>query len=342
MTGPSAGGKSTFSRQVAEERGLKHICCDRRFLPAPTGPEYDLTRYHNRHRLYPGGVRDFLASIGDSYVADNIPFDPTWHTFSQWAAKEDVEIYCIVPESESSWLERKPAGEHALTHTIWSYFWLDRFPTLGLPVTYILSPGNEEIDHVEAMKRIGMVPLINDHMRQGKYDYRYQDIPELDHKGYSGTGTSWETIRGLVDWESSSVVDCGSFHGHMLFRAGDAGCNGARIGLDFLEPALTTSRAVNLLRNDSVEFRHWEAGQPVPRADVTLCLNALHHFPDSSQPLGTHCKSKCAVESFFNTVKSPTVIFEAYKKYEAAFRSHWNSVSVYPSQRPGRSIYLCR
>ncbi len=341
VIGPTASGKTTFSSSFAKENSLRHIDCDKEFVPAPITSPFSYEEYPNevKFKIYSGGVRRFLDSCGTDYVMDNIPFDPTWDAFNQWYKTGDVEVCCVVPESKQEWMGRKSDGGHKLNDEHWSYFWLHMFPMLSVPVSYLCS--GREISHKDAMERIGMDCLIRDYIRSSDYDYRYQDIEEIGHRGYSGTSESWERIRNLVDWTESSVVDCGSFHGYLLFRAGDCGCEQRRIGLDFLKPALIASRAINSLREDTVEFRSWNAGETLPKSDVVLCMNALHHFPDASHPLGTHCSTRCSIERFLETIKAPVVIFEAYTKYEKHLKRYW-SVERFPSGRKDRAIYLCR
>jgi hypothetical protein len=239
-------------------------------------------------------------------------------------------------------LKRRPAGAHETSPALWSYYWGKLFSGLDMPVEYVDSDG-QVLSFANAAERIGMKSIIRGLMAVKDHDNRYQDIPEIGHIGYSGSRDSWLRIAPLVDWSDASVVDCGSFYGYMLFRIRDAGCSGGRlIGMDFLAAHLNISRLVNRLRGDNVEFRQWNAGEKVPQADVTLCLNALHHFPDSSQPLGVHNTVKCPTQKFYDSIESPVTIFEAYTRYEPELRQNWDIVETFQSGREGRAIYRCK
>lgn len=349
LIGPSGGGKSFRAKEISAELNIDYIECDTGHHPAPMkdGPlRGPITRVEVRLFLencdedLRTDDRNYILDVPrPGYVVDNIPFDPSWDEFNSWSIENKPDVFCCVPENEIEWMLRKSQGGHELTHEIWLYFWTKILPMLKVPFNYIASPGGQIISREDAMKRIGMAGLIREQMKG--YDENYQCIKEIGHVGYSGTEESWNRISGLADWSSCSVVDCGSFHGYMLFRAGDSGCTKKRIGLDFLNPALETAKLVNLMRRDSVEFLSWRAGEPIPEADVTLCLNALHHFPDNSHPLGTHCPVTCSVEKFFDSIKSPIVIFEAYTSYETYMRENWKTVERYPSARENRAIYRC-
>ena len=337
ITGPTGIGKTTSAKFLAAKHGVEYIDCDSEYKPAPMYPMigFDV--------LTPKGCRNFLESLPRSCVVDNIPYDPTWKTFSKWAdGRKDVQVFCrVLPKGK--WLLRKTASGHPTTSKVWNLFWVETFSSLLQSVVYIDGEEDNEVTHSRAMDVIQMSEIIHNCLKSAPkwHDIKYQDIPEVNLKGYSGSAQSWENIKDLVDWKSSSVVDCGCFHGYMLFRASDAGCT-KMVGLDFLNESLEIARAINRLRGDNVEFRKWDAGDTVPKADVTLCLNALHHFPDSTHPLAQHSSVKCSTEDFFKSINSPVTILEAYSSFEDEINSHWPSVESFPSARKDRMIYRCK
>lgn len=327
VTGLTGSGKTTLAKTLADRTKATYVNYDDEYGYSNVTPEH---------------CRKFIDGLPSNCVVDAVPFDPTWETFNvMWEGGGEFSVYCTVLK-QHRWLQRTPASRHKLTPELWNEFWLEVFPTARFPVTYIDTDSGvdhyDEISHGKAMYIIDMYSRIWLHINTAEkpYDARYQNITEIGLEGYSGSRETWVNIKGLADWESASVVDCGTFHGYMLFRIRDTGCQGPLLGLDFMEAPLVAARAVNKLRNDTVRFRQWNAGELLPYADVTLCLNALHHFekPEFSS-------ISCPVGKFFDTIQSPVTIFEVGILFLAPIERHWRKVETFPSSRPGRAIYRC-
>ena len=164
------------------------------------------------------------------------------------------------------------------------------------------------------------------HLAKQTYDKLYQDIQPISMIGYSKSFLSWNNIKNLIDWKGLSIVDLGCFHGYFCFRAEDAGAAKAT-GLDAAEVVLNTTRFIAKLENSTVtEFHQWHDGDPIPAADVTLCLNALHHF---SNPLGC-----------LKDIRSPRAIFEIPTTQEPLVASVFTTIKRQASHRSGRVILL--
>lgn len=119
---------------------------------------------------------------------------------------------------------------------------------------------------------------LRQHLAVQTYDKNYQAIECLGVNGYSHSNRTWRRIQSLVNWKGCTVVDLGCFHGYFSLRAEEAGA-GQVIGLDAHEGALVTARMIAEIEGTRVvTYREWTDEKPIPAADITLCLNALHHF----------------------------------------------------------------
>lgn len=165
------------------------------------------------------------------------------------------------------------------------------------------------------------------HLAAQTYDRNYQDIVPLGFRGYSRSYQTWERIRGLVDWSGLSVVDLGCFHGYFCFRAKEAGASKVQ-GLDTADFALVTARMIGELEGLDVEFNQWDDTQEIPKSDVTLLLNALHHFVGPLECL--------------KRIRSEQVIFEIKQSQQAMVASVFDIVTTVASARRGRVILLAK
>lgn len=165
------------------------------------------------------------------------------------------------------------------------------------------------------------------HLAAQTYDKNYQDIVPLGFRGYSRSYQTWDRIRGLVDWSGLSVVDLGCFHGYFSFRAKEAGASKVQ-GLDREEAVLVTSRMIGELEGLDVEFIQWDDSQEIPECDVTLLLNALHHFVSPLECL--------------KRIRSEWVIFEVKQSQQAMIASVFDIVETVASARRGRVILLAK
>ena len=163
------------------------------------------------------------------------------------------------------------------------------------------------------------------HLHAQTYDKLYQDIAPISFIGYSKSHKSWQRIKSLAQWEGSAVVDLGCFHGYFCFRAERAGASKV-IGLDTADFALATTRLIAELEDSVVtEFRHWHDNEPIPDADIALCLNALHHFDD---PVAC-----------MRNIRSKIIILEAPNTQEEMISSVFEIVGRVASHRKGRTIF---
>ncbi|MHA2084457.1 MAG: class I SAM-dependent methyltransferase [Candidatus Thorarchaeota archaeon] len=166
------------------------------------------------------------------------------------------------------------------------------------------------------------------HLAQQTYDKLYQDIKPIGMVGYSKSFQTWNTIKDIVKWQGTSVVDLGCFHGYFCFRIEEAGASKV-VGLDAADFALVTTRLIAKLEgSNATEFQHWHDEEPIPEADITICLNAFHHFKD---PIGC-----------LRRIKSKRVIFEVYSNQESQIASVFSITERRPSHRDGRVILLAQ
>ena len=165
-------------------------------------------------------------------------------------------------------------------------------------------------------------------LAQQTYDKLYQDIKPIEMVGYSKSFQTWSVIKDLVDWEGKTAIDLGCFHGYFCFRIEEARAAKV-IGLDAADFALETTRLIAKLEDSkATEFHQWHDGEPIPHGDVTLCLNALHHFSD---PLAC-----------LKSIQSDATIFEVPVAQEAMIASVFPNIEGHPSYRKGRIILLAR
>jgi hypothetical protein len=326
VTGIFNSGKTTYAKEFAKQTGAKYMGFDSLWGYTGVSPR--------KAEVVLGKIADDPA---EHVVVDAIPYDGQDNgygklaTFRRWMAADNraARIMCMVIDKDE-WKKRCAADGTDTRMNLdreWSDFHLRYLPSIEHPMKFHSQhePAKKQRAleivefHAELLKRVSD--------KQIGYDSTYQDIPEIAFRGYSGSAASWDRIRDLVAWRGKFVVDLGCFHGFMLFRAEDSMAYG--IGLDECEPALETARAIALSREGIVGFKRWTAGEDIPRSDVTLCLNALHHFKDH----------RFAV---YEKIQSPVTIFEVDEKFEHELRSHWTTVEKHASARPQRAIYRCQ
>jgi adenylate kinase family enzyme len=94
VTGPTASGKTTLARAMAESGGV-YVDYDRSYRPAPISDPMPQT-------MNPPSARRFLDLLQDGCVVDNVVYDPALTTFNRWAAENGgVRICVVVPEYRS-------------------------------------------------------------------------------------------------------------------------------------------------------------------------------------------------------------------------------------------------
>ncbi len=113
------------------------------------------------------------------------------------------------------------------------------------------------------------------------YDVRYQNIECISWIGYARSDRDWDNFKGMVDWSGKKVIDLSCFHGYFLFKAIQAGAKPDSMGLDISSVVLKTTRLINTAMGGQATFEEWKGGDPIPSADILLCLNCLHHYKDN-------------------------------------------------------------
>lgn len=352
VTGIFGSGKTTFVKKYAKENKIKLISFDWSF-------NYRIKGNQSRRILQNLPERFVMDAIP-------IDEQGSWDDFIEYEKKrDDVSVVCIYCPSMSVWLRRVgkrrsiirvgkravyykdfmgalkysakktlrkriiPINIEELNKDYRSFFTgtltsLKKFKS----VRYYDSCANEYTTLGEMLKRIKIDTFpFQDYLqsRPEGYDKYYQDIEIINFKGYSESYKTWNIIKDLVNWKGKDVVDLGCFQGYFSFKAEDAGAN--VIGLEKSETVLKTARWINKLRGGKVKLRQWEGGELIPKCDIVLCLNVLHHFPDPDKVIEMmNCKK---------------MIFEINKKDRPIVERHLKVIKTVRSQRVKRTILLC-
>lgn len=343
VTGIFGSGKTTFVKKYAKENKIKFISFDRSF----------------NYRIKGNQSRRILQNLPECFVMDAIPIDEkdSWDDFIEYEKKrDDVSVVCVYCPSMSVWLRRVgkravyykdfmgalkysakktlrkriiPINIEELNKDYRSFFTgaltsLKKFKS----VRYYDSRANEYTTLREMLKRIKIDTFpFQDYLqsRPEGYDKYYQDIEIINFKGYSESYKTWNIIKDLVSWKGKDVVDLGCFQGYFSFKAEDVGAN--VIGLEKSVTVLKTAEWVNKLRGGKTKLRHWEGGELIPKCDIILCLNVLHHFSDPDKVIKMmNCKK---------------MIFEINKKDRPIVEKHLKVLKTVRSQRVKRTILLC-
>ena len=171
---------------------------------------------------------------------------------------------------------------------------------------------------------------LREHLKNisGSYDKNYQDIECIGFKGYSQSHLTWANMKDAVDWKDKVICDLGCFHAYFSIKAINAGADYA-ICLDRSTTVLETADnilAVSGIADSRARIEQWDGGDPIPKCDIILCLNCLHHFDDIDKAL-----------SEMHT----TTIFEINNSDLESVLKYFNILSTLPSHRENRNIYVC-
>lgn len=313
VTGMYCSGKTWVAKRIADREQVSYVSFD------------DIWDYQD-----PSDARAglFLDQLPEDFVVDAIPYGESgYRRFREWLSEHDAAITAVVCPIDL-WLPRavKQTGEpEAVERRRFEDYHIESLPSVPAELSWYLS-GTGEVGRSAALDSIDYRQMLLDRVRRktNGYDSQYQDIQEIGFTGYSGSRRTWLNMPPR-EWGGMSVVDVGCFNGYHCFRAEEAGAS--VIGLDRSAAALHTAIAVNMLRGGGVQFVGWEAGKPIPRADLTLCLNALHHFPDSRAVL--------------RQMRSPVVIIEVDTSFESMIRDEFDLVEITTSDRKSRAIFTC-
>ena len=289
---------------------------------------------------YQAGDHDpmpLLLSLQPGDVVDAIPFRTPapgrhkWDRFTGWASGRDVRVV-VAACSQKAW--RKRVGSRA-DDKQWCRFWVEAFGLLPAAEWLSTEDGTAKpITREQAAELVGLRAALRGYVTTHAlewHDAKYQDIPALGLAGYSESRRSWDVISRLVDWKGKTVVDAGCNHAYFSVMAWKVGA--ARVvGLDAHPFAVAVGNCAAFLEGagEAVSVRRWSAGEPVPvpREDVLLCLNAIHHFGDKA-------------DHFLAIQMAPVAIYEAGTEWCATLRKHYAKVKAHPSHRAGRSVFLC-
>jgi 2-polyprenyl-3-methyl-5-hydroxy-6-metoxy-1,4-benzoquinol methylase len=93
VTGVYGSGKTYFAKEYADQNNVEYIDFDGLF-------DYTVLEAERCEKI--------LADLPDAFVIDAIPIDEhqSWKRFSEYEAKNDVEIICIYCPDKDEWLER--------------------------------------------------------------------------------------------------------------------------------------------------------------------------------------------------------------------------------------------
>ena len=287
---------------------------------------------------YQAGDHDpmpLLLSLQPGDVVDAIPFRPPapgrhkWDRFVEWAAGRETRVIVAVC-SQKQW--RKRVGTRADDQQ-WCWFWVEAFGLLAASTEWVSTEGGtaKPITREQAAELVGLKAALKDYVTKHAvkwHDAKYQDVSVIGLTGYSESRRSWDVISRLVHWKGKTVVDAGCNHAYFALEAWKAGAKEVH-GLDMHAIAVAVGACAAFLEGaGSVSVRRWAAGEPVPAADVLLCLNAIHHFGDKA-------------DEFMATAPAPVAIYEAGTEWADRLRAHYVKVKAHPSHRSGRSVFLC-
>lgn len=351
VTGISCSGKTTYAKAYANTFGLKYI-------------DFDLFYNYSRDAKM-NFPQVFFNAVTTGFITDALPFDLAGERMDSTQIKKYLEtnkakIVVLCCTNKEAWLSRlrgKFPPEHLLNKddaTLCGDFgymyniYLGDF--ISNDIVYYDTFTEEYIELRELQKRIAwataeMAPkdispeFLKRHLDAQVYDKTYQDIDCIGFKGYSGSLASWDLIKDLTIWRDKDIVELGCFHGYYSFKFELCGAKSI-LGLDKDEAALATTRLIqkrnNLFQSAQYEvfkptarFEHWVSGQPIPKCDVILCMNMLHHCPDQ--------------EAVVSAMQCSEAIFEINNDQIPLVEKYFPIVEVkIKSHRANRSILLCR
>lgn len=337
VSGVSSSGKSSYTEQYSQKFGLKYLNFDRFcFYPEITKDTIQETFLE-------------LYSYVDNFISDGIPYKQIGNTmnsdiFIKWAEKNNIKIIWTICTDKDEWIYRvlsKPKTQYSIFnfYTYFCYFYyvyLKHF--LHLNNIFYDTFNNDYIEIEELYKRIKWClpflefieidkEFLKYHIDNQKYDKYYQDIEYLNFKGYSETYKSWDNIKNLISWKDKIVIELGCFHGAYEFQIEQLGAKKI-IGLEKFPEILYTANLIKQILKSRVIFRQWEDGDNIPEGDITLCMNALHHFSNAEKTL--------------QMINSPIVIFEINANQMDLVKKYFTIEQEITSHRENRRILLCK
>ena len=294
----------------------------------------------------------YLSQLPENFSIDAIPYDDEQKgigKFLEWAFdKSDVYIIVVFCSDEIEWFRRLREIKRKIDV---DQFYIDRFYfVLMYRIMCLKNYRNTvfydtfKLEYVvfdEMLERLDWVfkkvskefkanildrKQLYEILQQQKYDWDYQDVEVLKFESQFKTYKSWDNIKKLVDWRNKKVVDIGTNHAYMAIKADKKGAN--VIALDKDENRLNMAKKIIFVSRSSVQCKLWHSGEPVPKCDIILCLNVLHHIQNK--------------EEFFNTLDCKQIIFEIKLKDIEIVEKYFDVIQLIKSHRRGRRILLCQ
>lgn len=341
VTGIYGSGKTYFAKEYAKKKHIEFISFD---------------KIHDYKKVSRFQAKKILKALPSNFIIDAIPISDRksshfWDDFLIYEKKNQLQIIYIYCSNTSLWIQRWHMRPRLSIKDKFNYFYKKKFKSKDfnkeidnfrkdyaeffvatIPllkkfnhVIYYDSFKREFTSQTEMKKRISFNLLkLRNHLDLQKYDKYYQDIEIIDFIGYSESYKTWRRIKNIVSWRGKTVTDLGCFHGYFSFKIEDRG--GSVIGLDKHKFVLETTRMINHLSHHHVVFKQWVGGQTIPKCDIILCLNVLHHFQNLDKAL--------------KKMKAKEVIFEVNIGDRGRIEKYFHILKQLPSHRYQRVILL--
>lgn len=328
VTGVSGSGKTFFAEKYAKIFNCYFISFDANW------------NYQNSADLE---YQKIVKKYSDEFITDAIPYTYTNGSlkFLEYynEHKDDIKIICLCCTDKGEFdkrIETKSFKSKTQAYDEYYNFYFDAHKNnySNLNIEYYDSYTNEFISEEELFKRIDWIIKYNlkKYLDVQAYDKYYQDIECINFTGYTQSFKTWNNIKDLVNWNGKKIADLGCFHCYFAFKVAKLGA--IVTGLDINDNVLKTSKYINELEGNIITIKKWAGGEEVScDYDITLCLNVLHHFPDTRKAL--------------QNIKSKIVIFETNQELLNVISEEFNVVKKVESHRPDvhgniRIILLCQ
>jgi len=324
LFGNSGAGKTTLAKQYSIETNTPYIDFDKTW-----GLKY-------KGYLQPqSATQSLLLELPENFVIDGLCFFPELASFKNYINENNCQIIYVFSSDIFTLLLRifdKIKNGH------YSYFANGMKNTILTTITkhiqfidslnissklYYDSHSNKYVTREKVDQFIQKLTpfttiILNKYLQSLPINvWNYQDIECINHIGYAKSYLSWENFFNLITWKNKTVVDIGCNTGYFTFKAEKEGAQA--IGLDKNNQFLIIANLIKEVTNSKVTFKTWTDDQPLPKSDILLCLNVLHHLKDK--------------KTFLNTIQSKQVIFEIDKEDYDLIENIFNILVCKPSHR---------
>lgn len=315
VVGRSTTGKTALARSIAKELDYRYLSFDERF------------DYSNPDLI--AAQRELLSEV----AAENIPSvidGYIWREghqmmFSEMLGNQSLLILPIQPRwmTLQKQMARFLAGKASLLQRIIResddgleedfFQFSKRNSSLKIVSTTDFEWKEVRADEAEAeVQRQSNLGEVRDYVEiQGKdehYDALYQDIPEINLKGYSESAKSWDQISKLLNFQEKSICEIGPFHGYFFSRAVEAGATGG-YGIERHKLAIGMARLLRDYHRLPIDYIQADAGEyswPYP-VDICLLLNVFHHVEGQSHLLEEIKKNSSTLVAEINLDDHPVI-----------------------------------